>query len=163
MSSALAGYVADQRRAGLRIALTNGCFDVLHIGHVRYLCQARELADVLIVGLNSDESVRALKGQDRPINPEGDRAEVLAALSCVDRVEIFGERTPERLIGVVRPDVYVKGGDYDAALLPERHLVYALGGRVAVMQHVTGRSSSEIIARVRAQGTDWEMICGISD
>jgi rfaE bifunctional protein nucleotidyltransferase chain/domain len=134
-------------QARLRVVLTNGCFDILHIGHVRYLRQARSLGDVLIVGLNSDDSVRRLKGDGRPINPAHERAEVLTALAVVDEVIIFDELTPERLITSVRPDVYVKGGDYAGRTLPEQALVESLGGRVEVLDHIAGHSTSDIIAR----------------
>jgi rfaE bifunctional protein nucleotidyltransferase chain/domain len=143
-------YVAVQRARGRKVVLTNGCFDVLHLGHVTYLQQARQLGHVLVVGLNSDESIRALKGPDRPVNPAADRAAVLAALSCVDRVELFDDLTAHRLIETVRPDVYAKGGDYVAESLPERHLVRALGGRVAILEHLAGRSTTAVIARIRA-------------
>jgi D-beta-D-heptose 7-phosphate kinase/D-beta-D-heptose 1-phosphate adenosyltransferase len=143
-------YAALQRARGRTIVLTNGCFDVLHLGHVRYLEQARSLGDILIVGLNSDASVRVLKGSDRPVNPELDRAGVLGALSCVDSVVVFEEATPARLITEIRPDVYVKGGDYTAEALPERALVESLGGRVTTLDHVTGRSTTSLLARIRS-------------
>jgi rfaE bifunctional protein nucleotidyltransferase chain/domain len=146
-------YVAVQRARGRKVVLTNGCFDVLHLGHVTYLQQARQLGHVLVVGLNSDESIRALKGPDRPVNTAADRAAVLAALSCVDRVELFDDLTPHRLIETVRPDVYAKGVDYLAESLPERDLVRALGGRVAILEHLAGRSTTAVIARIRADNT----------
>ena len=145
--------VDELRAAGARLVLTNGCFDVLHAGHVRYLEQARGLGDRLIVGLNSDESVRALKGPDRPVNGEADRACVLGALACVDYVSIFDELTPERLIRLVRPDVYVKGGDYRERGVPERELVTGLGGQVEVLDLVPGRSTTGLIERVKAAVT----------
>ena len=141
------------RSAGARVVLTNGCFDVLHAGHVRYLAQARSLGDALIVGLNSDDSVRAIKGPERPVNGEDDRAAVLAALSCVDYVTVFEELTPERLIREVRPDVYVKGGDYAERGVPEHELVTALGGRVEILDLVPGRSTTALLERVRAGST----------
>jgi D-beta-D-heptose 7-phosphate kinase/D-beta-D-heptose 1-phosphate adenosyltransferase len=150
---ALRDYVVARRAQGRTLVLTNGCFDVLHLGHVRYLQQARQLGDLLIVGVNSDASMRALKGPDRPVNPETDRAAVLAALSCVDLVVRFTELTPHRLIEAVEPDVYVKGGDYTAETLPERDLVHSLGGRVAVLDHLPGRSTSAVIARIRADAS----------
>jgi rfaE bifunctional protein nucleotidyltransferase chain/domain len=145
----LPALVAGLRGAGDRLVLTNGCFDVLHAGHVHYLAQARELGDRLIVGVNSDESVRALKGPDRPLNPADDRARVLAALSSVDVVSVFGDLTPERLIRIVEPDVYVKGGDY-ADGVPEHELVTGLGGRVEILDLVPGRSTTELLERVRS-------------
>jgi rfaE bifunctional protein nucleotidyltransferase chain/domain len=147
----LPGLLAGLRTAGDRVVLTNGCFDVLHAGHVHYLAQARQLGDRLIVGLNSDDSVRALKGPDRPLNPAADRARVLAALSSVDYVSVFEELTPERLIEAVRPDVYVKGGDY-ADGVPERDLVTGLGGRVEILDLVPGRSTTELLNKVKAIG-----------
>lgn len=145
--------VAELRAAGDRLVLTNGCFDVLHAGHVRYLEQARELGDRLIVGLNSDESVRALKGPDRPVNGESDRACVLGALACVDYVTIFEELTPELLIRLIRPDVYVKGGDYLERGVPERDLITELGGRVEILDLLPGRSTTGLIERVKASAT----------
>jgi D-beta-D-heptose 7-phosphate kinase/D-beta-D-heptose 1-phosphate adenosyltransferase len=147
----LARYVADRRAEGCRLVLTNGCFDVLHVGHVTYLQQARRLGDVLIVGLNSDESVRRLKGSGRPLNVVADRAAVLSALSCVDYVVVFEALTPRDLIVTVRPDVYVKGGDYGTRALPERGLVEKLGGRVQILDHVRDRSTTALITRVRGR------------
>ncbi len=141
--------VAGLREAGECIVLTNGCFDVLHAGHVRCLTQARALGDRLIVGLNSDGSVRSIKGPDRPVNGEADRAFVLAALSCVDYVTVFDETTPRHLIELVRPDVYVKGGDYADHGIPEESLVTALGGRVEILDLVPGRSTTALLERVR--------------
>jgi len=138
-----------RRRLGRRIVLTSGCFDVLHVGHVRYLRQARRLGDLLVVGINSDDSVRTLKGPERPINSMADRAEILAALSCVDLVTIFSELTPHRLIELTRPDVFVKGGDYRLEDLPERELVEALGGRVVIVDHVRGASTTSLIGTIR--------------
>lgn len=143
--------VAEHRAAGRRIVFTNGCFDILHAGHVEYLRQARALGDVLVVGLNSDSSVRRLKGADRPIVDEGERAALLTALRSVDHVVLFDGATPGDLIEVVRPDVYVKGGDYTAELLPEAPLVGRLGGDVVCVDYVGGRSTSEIIERIRGQ------------
>lgn len=109
---ALAASIAERRAGGERVIFTNGCFDLLHLGHVSYLRQARELGDLLVIGLNSDDSTRRLKGPARPLTPEGDRAKVLAALACVDYVTIFADNTAERLVARLRPDVYVKGADY---------------------------------------------------
>lgn len=144
----LPDLVARMRAAGERVVLTNGCFDVLHAGHVHYLAQARELGDRLVVGVNSDESVRAIKGPGRPVNPAADRVRVLAALSSVDYVCEFPELTPHRLIRMVRPDVYVKGGDY-AGGVPEQQLVTSLGGRVEILDLVPGRSTTALLERVR--------------
>ncbi|TDC41609.1 D-glycero-beta-D-manno-heptose 1-phosphate adenylyltransferase [Micromonospora sp. KC213] len=148
----LDAIVADHRRAGRSIVFTNGCFDVLHPGHVRYLEQARTLGDLLVVAVNSDSSVRRLKGPDRPVNPVEDRTALLAALSCVDHVVIFEEDSPAALIETVRPDVYVKGGDYPPEMVPEAPLVRRLGGQVRTLGYVPDRSTSAIIDRIRAQG-----------
>lgn len=138
------------RAKGAAVVFTNGCFDVLHAGHVRYLKKARAMGDFLVIGLNSDASVRRLKGNGRPINTEDDRAEVLDALRAVDAVTIFGEPTAEELIAVVRPDVYVKGGDYTLETLPEAKLVMEYGGRVEFVPLVEGRSTTNVIERIRS-------------
>ncbi len=137
------------RQAGRRIVLTNGCFDILHRGHVAYLDRAKSLGDVLVVGVNSDESIRKLKGSDRPINCLEDRLGVLAALSCVDHLASFDELTPDRLIEAVRPDIFVKGGDYTRDTLPEASLVEALGGRVVILPYLRNHSTSGIVERIR--------------
>lgn len=137
------------RAAGQRIVFTNGCFDILHAGHVRYLAAASAHGDVLILGLNSDASVRRLKGAARPVNDERDRAEVVGALQSVDAVVIFGEDTAETLIAKVRPDVYVKGGDYTRTTLPEAHIVEGYGGAVAFIPLVAGKSTTDTIRRMQ--------------
>ena len=137
------------RAAGQRIVFTNGCFDILHAGHVRYLAAARAHGDVLILGLNSDASVRRLKGATRPVNDERDRAEVVGALRSVDAVVIFGEDTAETLIAKVRPNVYVKGGDYTRATLPEARIVEGYGGAVAFIPLVAGKSTTDTIRRMQ--------------
>ena len=142
--------VATHRLAGRRIVFTNGCFDIIHRGHVEYLRQARALGDVLVVGLNSDESVRRLKGPDRPVNPAEDRAAVLSALRSVDHVVVFEEDTPVRLVDLIRPDVYVKGGDYTIDRLPEAPVVHAYGGEVRILPYVPGRSTTQTLDRMRA-------------
>ncbi|MCW3814586.1 D-glycero-beta-D-manno-heptose 1-phosphate adenylyltransferase [Micromonospora sp. DR5-3] len=146
----LSAIVEEHRRAGRSIVFTNGCFDVLHPGHVRYLTQARALGDLLVVAVNSDDSVRRLKGPDRPVNPVEDRAALLAALECVDHVVVFEEDSPAALIEAVRPDVYVKGGDYPPEMVPEAPLVRRLGGQVRTLGYVPDRSTSAIIDRIRA-------------
>jgi D-beta-D-heptose 7-phosphate kinase/D-beta-D-heptose 1-phosphate adenosyltransferase len=138
------------RAQGKRIVLTNGCFDILHRGHITYLRQARALGDVLIVGLNTDESIRRLKGPERPINTLEDRAQVLAALNCVDHVVAFEEDTPHRLVKAIRPSVFVKGGDYTRDRLPEAALVEELGGRIEILPLVRERSTTGIISRIRS-------------
>jgi rfaE bifunctional protein nucleotidyltransferase chain/domain len=137
--------VAEWRRAGEPVTLTNGCFDLLHVGHVRYLHAARELGGRLIVGINSDESVRALKGEGRPLMPAEERAEILAALADVDAVVIFPEADVRALIREIRPDVHAKGTDYTAASVPERDTVLECGGRVEIVGDPKDHSASEII------------------
>jgi rfaE bifunctional protein nucleotidyltransferase chain/domain len=136
------------------LVLTNGVFDILHRGHATYLAQARALGAALVVAVNSDTSVRLLgKGEDRPINPETDRAAVLAALECVDLVTIFDEQVPLPVLQIARPDIYVKGGDYDIETLPETAVVRSWGGRSVALPFVHDRSTSDLIARVRASRT----------
>lgn len=151
----LCGLRAGWRREGVRLALTNGVFDLLHSGHVGYLEQARALGDRLVVGINSDASTRALKGPLRPLLPEAERAEVLAALRCVDYVTIFEEATAEALVKALQPEVYVKGGDYagagmapDEARLPEARVVRGYGGQVILLPYKAGRSTTEVIAQI---------------
>lgn len=138
------------REAGQQVVFTNGCFDILHAGHVRYLKEARAQGDCLVLGLNSDASVRGLKGPTRPINSELDRAEVVGALKAVDYVVIFGEQTAENLIAKVRPAVYVKGGDYTLDTLPEAKIVQSYGGRVHFVKMVEGRSTTNVIKKIAA-------------
>ena len=145
---ALLERVAALRAAGGRLVVTNGCFDLLHVGHVRYLQAARRLGDFLAVGVNSDASVRQLKGPTRPIVPAAERAEIVAALGCVDAVVIFDAATAEPLVAALRPDVYVKGDDYTEARLPEARLVTAYGGTLALLPTVPGASTTALIARV---------------
>ena len=144
-------FFAILRAGGQRIVFTNGCFDILHTGHVRYLKAARSLGDCLAVGLNSDVSVRRLKGPERPVNAEADRAEVLDALFAVDYVTIFDEPTAAELIARIRPDVYVKGGDYTLDTLPEAKIVQQYGGRVAFVDLVPGRSTTKVIEKLRGK------------
>lgn len=141
-------FCEDLRRHGKRIVFTNGCFDIIHAGHVRYLTTAKNFGDVLIVGLNTDESVRKLKGESRPINNQDDRAEVLLGLKAVDHVIFFGEATAENLIAEVKPDVYVKGGDYTLETLPEAAIVQSYGGRVELVNLVAGRSTTNVIKKI---------------
>lgn len=137
------------RRAGKKIAFTNGCFDILHAGHVRYLEQARSCGDYLVLGINTDASVRGLKGPQRPLNQELDRAEVVGALKAVDAVVLFGEETAAELIAKVRPAVYVKGGDYTLATLPEAKIVEDYGGEVKFIAMVEGRSTTNVIEKIK--------------
>lgn len=146
----LAPLLAEQRRQGRRIVFTNGCFDLMHIGHTRYLQAARNLGDLLVVGVNSDDSVRALnKGTDRPIVPEAQRAEVLAALACVDHVVIFPEPDPGLLIATIQPDVLVKGGDWSLDRIVGRETVEARGGLVQTIPLVPGVSTTTLVQRIR--------------
>jgi D-beta-D-heptose 7-phosphate kinase/D-beta-D-heptose 1-phosphate adenosyltransferase len=146
----LAPCLEEHRRRGRRIVLTSGCFDLLHRGHITYLHQARSLGDVLVVGVNTDDSIRRLRGPERPINMLEDRVQVLSALGCVDHVVSFDDDTPHRLVAAVRPDVFVKGGDYTRDRLPEAALVEQLGGRVEILPLVRERSTTSIIKRIRA-------------
>jgi rfaE bifunctional protein nucleotidyltransferase chain/domain len=151
---ALRGDIAEvrerlRRRGGILVA-TGGCFDLLHTGHVRLLRQARQLGDTLVVLLNSDASVRALKGPRRPVMPAQDRARVLSALACVDAVVIFDEHSPEQALEQLRPDVWVKGGDYTEADLPEATVVRHHGGEVVLLPTVAGYSSSNLIDAARS-------------
>ena len=131
-----------------KIVFTNGCFDIIHAGHVRYLTTAKNFGDILIVGLNTDESVRRLKGNSRPINNQDDRAEVLLGLKAVDHVIFFGEATAENLIAEIQPDSYVKGGDYTLETLPEAKIVQSYGGSVEFVNLVAGRSTTGIIEKI---------------
>jgi len=144
-------HIQQLKAKGAAVVFTNGCFDILHAGHVRYLAAARALGDCLIIGLNSDASVRSLKGTLRPVNHEQDRAEVLAALEAVDYVVIFADRTAERLIAELQPDIYVKGGDYCTEELPEAKTVAAYGGKTVLIPEVPGRSTSTIIRKISEQ------------
>jgi len=146
----LAAWRAAVRESGRKLVVTNGCFDVLHLGHVAYLEAARGLGDALLVGLNGDASVRGLKGEGRPVNPEGDRAAVLAALASVDGVCIFSERTATRFLAVAHPDVYVKGGDYKLETLEpeERRAVEWAGGKIVILPAVTGRSTTGMLEKL---------------
>ena len=133
-----------------KIVFTNGCFDILHVGHVRYLTASKNFGDVLIVGLNTDESVKKLKGESRPINNQDDRAEVLLGLKAVDYVIFFGENTAENLIAELKPNVYVKGGDYTLETLPEAKIVQSYGGHVELVNLVAGKSTTNIIEKISA-------------
>lgn len=143
--------LARQMRSGQDLVwiFTNGCFDILHRGHAEYLFLARTLGDRLVVGLNSDRSVRELKGPERPWVPEEDRALLLASLECVDHVVVFDEATPEALLALLRPGVHVKGGDYTPDNLPEGALVRSWGGRVEILPFLAGRSTSALVERIR--------------
>jgi rfaE bifunctional protein nucleotidyltransferase chain/domain len=145
-----AGTLAARLRAqGRRVVLANGCFDLLHVGHVRYLTAARALGDVLIVGLNSDAAVARLKGPGRPLMPAAERVELLGALRAVDHVVVFDEDTADRLVSLVRPDVHAKGTDYTESTVPEAASVRAAGGRVAIVGDPKDHATRDLITRVR--------------
>ena len=147
----LGDWRQGEKSAGRRVVVTNGCFDLLHVGHVRFLQEARELGDALVVGLNADSSVRELKGAGRPVNPESDRAEVLAALGCVDVVVVFSEKRATRFLEAARPDIYVKGGDYRPEDLDadEQEAVRKSGGQVRVLHLTPGKSTTAVLAKVK--------------
>ncbi|MDD3593531.1 MAG: D-glycero-beta-D-manno-heptose 1-phosphate adenylyltransferase [Candidatus Gastranaerophilales bacterium] len=135
---------------GKVIVSTNGCFDILHVGHVRYLQMSKALGDILIVCLNSDASVRKLKGDSRPLNNENDRAEILAALDCVDFVVIFEEDTPVSYLAQIKPDIHTKGGDYDIKNLPEAKVVVDNGGILEFVKFVDGKSTTNIVEKMKS-------------
>jgi rfaE bifunctional protein nucleotidyltransferase chain/domain len=141
---------AAMRARGKKLVVTNGCFDLLHLGHVTYLETARNLGEALLVGLNGDGSVRQLKGEGRPLNPEPDRAAVLAALECVDGVSIFAERTATRFLAAAQPDIYVKGGDYTVETLnqDERRAVEQTGGRIVIIPFVPDKSTTALLQKI---------------
>jgi D-glycero-beta-D-manno-heptose 1-phosphate adenylyltransferase len=165
----ITAIVRHRQQTGERAVFTNGCFDLLHLGHIRYLQEARSLGDFLILGLNSDESVRRLKGPTRPLVPEQERAEILAALSCIDYVTIFSEPTASELINLLQPAIYVKGADYatpqpvgtvpcacpaqdalpDASRLPEAKHVFAYGGTIRLISYVPNHSTTELIEKIK--------------
>ena len=147
--NSLKNFCKDIREQGKKIVFTNGCFDILHVGHVRYLTAAKKFGDVLIVGLNTDASVKKLKGDSRPVNNEKDRAEVLLGLKAVDYVVFFGEQTAENLISEIKPDIYVKGGDYTLETLPEAKIVQSYGGQIEFIQLVEGKSTTNIINKIK--------------
>lgn len=147
----LVARVAVERRAGKRIVLANGCFDLLHVGHFRYLLAAREVGECLVVGLNSDEQVRRLKGSGRPYVNETERAEMVAGIRFVDLVTIFEEPTVEELIRAIRPDFHAKGTDYTADSVPERHVVRECGGQVVIVGDPKDHSSSGLIESIGAE------------
>ena len=137
------------KNPALKVVATNGCFDILHIGHIRSLQKSRSLGDVLIVGLNSDASVKKLKGNDRPINNEKDRAEILAALSCIDFVSIFNEDTAEKFLEMVKPNIYVKGGEYNPDTLPEAKVVKKYMGEIILIPMIPGLSTTKTIEKIK--------------
>ncbi len=144
----LIGRTTEARRSGRTVAFANGCFDLLHVGHVRYLEAAAREADLLVVAINDDASVRRLKGEGRPIMPAPDRAELVAALRCVDFVVVFGEPTVGPLLEALRPDVHCKGTDYTADTVPERDVVRGYGGRIAIVGDPKDHSTRDLLARI---------------
>lgn len=148
-SDSITQQLAIHRSEKKKIVFTNGCFDLLHVGHVRYLQEAKSKGDVLVVALNSDASVRKLKGPTRPVQNENDRAEILAALGCVDFTLIFDEETPANVIELIRPDVLVKGGDWKIETIVGAPLVLSYGGQVLSLQFVDGKSTTKIIERTK--------------
>ncbi|HXC49050.1 MAG TPA: D-glycero-beta-D-manno-heptose 1-phosphate adenylyltransferase [Candidatus Sulfotelmatobacter sp.] len=138
------------KRNGRRVVFTNGCFDLLHPGHIKLLEAARAMSDALVVGLNSDESVRALKGAGRPVIPEQERAEILANFECVDGVVVFDELTPQKTVAALLPDILVKGGDWPGNQIVGREEVEAAGGKVVLIDFVEGHSTTEILRKIRA-------------
>lgn len=132
-----------------KIVFTNGCFDILHAGHVRYLKESKKFGDILIVGLNSDVSVKKIKGESRPINPEMDRAEVLAGLEAVSYIVLFDETSPIKLLEEIKPDIYTKGADYTVETLPEAKTVLSYGGKIEFIKFLEGRSTTKIIDKIK--------------
>ncbi len=147
--SQLLDALAAEREAGRTVAFANGCFDVLHVGHIRYLQDAARVADVLVVGVNGDDSVRVLKGEGRPLMPQSERAEIIAAVRGVTYVTIFDETSPARLLHTLKPDFQCKGTDYTAESVPEAELVRSYGGKVVIVGDPKDHSTTEILAKMR--------------
>lgn len=145
----LAAILRDSKANGKTVVTTNGCFDVLHLGHLRYLQAAREVGDLLVVCVNSDSSVRALKGADRPLVPENERTELLAGLECVDYVTVFSELDAKTVLSQLKPDIHIKGGDYKIDEVIEREVVEANGGKVMVGLNIPGKSTTNLIKTIR--------------
>jgi D-beta-D-heptose 7-phosphate kinase/D-beta-D-heptose 1-phosphate adenosyltransferase len=147
--TALKDKLDELRKKGKKIAFTNGCFDILHVGHVRYLREAKKTADVLVLALNSDSSVRSIKGEKRPLMNEKERAEILAALECIDFVTVFQELTPLELINYLKPDILIKGGDWPEEKVVGREEIKKWGGRVAIIPEVEGKSTTNILEKIK--------------
>ena len=147
----LADFVNKLHQSGKTVVATNGCFDILHVGHVRYLQKTKSFADYSIILLNSDKSVRSIKGPTRPINKEQDRAEILCALSCVDYVVLFDEDSPKNLLDEIKPDVYTKGADYTMETLPEADIMKKNGTRVEFISFVEGKSTTSIVEKINKE------------
>ncbi|MBL8900647.1 MAG: adenylyltransferase/cytidyltransferase family protein, partial [Planctomycetes bacterium] len=150
-SSTLSTILGALRAQGKKIVLANGCFDLLHVGHVRFLADAKSRGDYLVVAINSDESVRANKGTERPIVPEAERAEVLAALECVDYVTVFGETTADEILKALRPTLHAKGTDYDPTRVPEAETLKALGVNTVICGDPKDHSTRDLVARLRGE------------
>ncbi len=144
----LVEQIKNERKSGAKIVLANGCFDLFHVGHIRYLTGAKELGDVLIVGINSDKQVKKLKGKNRPFMPENERAEIVSSIKAVDFVTIFDEPTVEELIRAIRPDFHAKGTDYKPETVPEREIVKECGGRTEIVGDPKDHSSTQLIEKV---------------
>lgn len=140
--------ISDLKKIGKKLVFTNGCFDILHVGHLRYLQEARDNGDVLMVGVNSDASVKRLKGEKRPYVNEEERQEMLAGLACVDFVVKFEEDTPENILGEIKPDIHIKGGDYKKEDLPEAKIVEDNGGEVRIVSLINGKSTTNIVEKI---------------
>lgn len=145
----IAEFVRNLQKSGKTVAATNGCFDILHVGHVRYLQKSKSFADYLLVLLNSDKSVKLIKGEGRPINSENDRAEILSALSCVDYVVLFDEDSPKNLLDEIKPDVYTKGADYNMQTLPEADIMKKNNTKVEFIEFVEGKSTTNTINKIK--------------
>ncbi len=143
--------VRTEQNEGITFAATNGCFDILHVGHVRYLQKSKSFAEKLIIMLNSDKSVKAIKGDSRPINSESDRAEILSSLSCVDYVVLFDENSPAKLLEEIRPNVYTKGADYTIETLPERDIVLKNNIKTEFIEFVQGKSTTNVIEKINSK------------
>lgn len=141
--------VEELKKQNKTVVFTNGCFDILHVGHLRYLNEAKKQGDILIVGVNSDDSVKRLKGESRPINNEEDRSEMLCGLKSVDYTVIFEEDTPEEIIGILKPSIHVKGGDYKKDDLPETKIVESYGGEVRILTFIPGKSTTNIVKKIQ--------------
>jgi D-beta-D-heptose 7-phosphate kinase/D-beta-D-heptose 1-phosphate adenosyltransferase len=148
--NALQNKLEELRKKGKKIAFTNGCFDILHVGHVRYLREAKKTADVLVLALNSDSSVRSIKGEKRPLMDEEERAEILASLEFIDFITIFPELTPLELINCLKPDILIKGGDWPEEKVVGREEVKKWGGRVAIIPEIEGKSTTNIVEKIKS-------------
>ena len=140
--------IKDLKNQGLKIVTTNGCFDILHVGHLRYLKKAKSFGDILVVALNSDSSTKTLKGETRPINNQNDRAELLSNLTCVDIVVIFDEISPEKLLVEIAPDIHTKGADYTLETLPEANAIIKAGGKIEFIEFIEGKSTTNTIKKI---------------